>query len=126
MKPETVDLIDKSRQTLANARTIRAAGVPEVAAREAYMAAFHAAQAFLFERNGRTPKTHAGVHGTFGRIAKDDPRLGPELGRFLPDAYTYKEIADYAPKRTVTAADAVEAIEQAERFLATVEAALTG
>ena len=40
--------------------------MPEVAAREAYMASFHAAQACLFERDGRAPKTHSGVHAAFG------------------------------------------------------------
>lgn len=60
MRPETRDLLGKSRRTLANARTNLAAGIAEIAAREACMAIFHAAQALLFERGGRTPKTHGG------------------------------------------------------------------
>src|SRR5690348_15234721 len=72
---------------LSYARTILDAGVAPVAAGEAYMAAFHAAQALIFERQGDVPRTHSGVHGAFGRLAKDEPRLGPRYGKLLPDAY---------------------------------------
>jgi uncharacterized protein (UPF0332 family) len=57
--------------------------MPEVAAREAYMAAFHAAQACLFERDGRAPKTHSGVHAAFGLLAAGEAGLGRRLGSFL-------------------------------------------
>jgi uncharacterized protein (UPF0332 family) len=60
-----------------------AAGMPEVAAREAHMAAFHAAQACLFERDGRAPKTHSGVHAAFGLLAAGEAGLGRRLGRRL-------------------------------------------
>lgn len=66
------------------------------------------------------------MHGAFGLIAKNDPRLGPELGRFLSDAFDLKQTADYAPKRKVGPAEAAATIEAAERFLTAVEAALTG
>jgi uncharacterized protein (UPF0332 family) len=99
------------------------AGVPDVAAREAYMASFHAAQALIFERQGKSPRTHSGVHGAFGRLAKAEPGLGRASGKFLPNAYELKDIADYSTDRTVEA-DEAEAIRDAAEFLAAVEAVL--
>jgi uncharacterized protein (UPF0332 family) len=61
--------LTKARKSLAEARLILAAGVPETAGRLAYMTAFDAARAILFERSGSVPKTHGGIHGAFGRIA---------------------------------------------------------
>ncbi len=43
MTPVTADLLERAAASLDKARRILAAGVPDVAAREAYMAAFHAA-----------------------------------------------------------------------------------
>ena len=124
MMPETRDLLAKAGTALGNARAILAIEVAEIAAREAYMTAFHAAQALLFERNGAVPKTHSGVHGAFGRIAKAEPAIGRDLSRFLADAFSKKQIADYATNRTIDLAEAGEAIEQAAKFLATIEAVL--
>ena len=88
------------------------------------MAAFHAAQATIFERTGRVVKTHKGVHSTFAQIVKDDPLLGAELGRFLMNAYTYKDAADYRPRDTTTPAKAEEAIAGARHLVERVKAAL--
>jgi uncharacterized protein (UPF0332 family) len=100
------------------------AGVPDVAAREAYMASFHAAQAFLFERRGKVPRTHSGVHSVFGQLAKGEPGLGRMFGRFLPNAYELKDIADYRTDRTVEPEQADAALRDAAEFLAAVVAVL--
>jgi len=102
------------------------AGVAPVAAREAYMVAFHAAQAALLDRRGDVPRTHSGVHGEFGRLAKEEPRLGRDLSRFLSKAYELKDIADYGVGSTIEASMAQAAIHDAERFLAAVELLLSG
>jgi uncharacterized protein (UPF0332 family) len=52
---------------LTRARAIFAAAIPEDAARDAYLAAFHAAQALIAERTGKSAKTHRGVHIAFAR-----------------------------------------------------------
>ena len=46
---------------------------PDEAGRAAYLAAFHAAQALIFERTDNSPKTHSGVHGQFARLTRDLP-----------------------------------------------------
>jgi hypothetical protein len=50
--PEAKEHFDKARQCLTRARTILAAGIGEDAGRNAYLAAFHAAQALIAERPG--------------------------------------------------------------------------
>src|SRR5882672_12208502 len=65
------------------------------AGRNAYLAAFHAAQAFIFERTGRVAKTHQGVRVEFNRLAKGEMRIDRERQRFLAQAYNLKSVADY-------------------------------
>jgi uncharacterized protein (UPF0332 family) len=116
--------LEKARWHLANARTIAAQNIPEVAAREAYYAAFHAAQAYLFEGTGKIAKTHTGVHGEFSRLAKDDPHIDRSLLPFLGAAYEYKSISDYevGPLAQVYIDDALDTIERASIFISCIEA----
>jgi uncharacterized protein (UPF0332 family) len=68
-------------------------------------------------------KTHNGVQAEFGRLIKDDPRLGTEFRAFLGRAYNLKAIADYetGPDAKVSHAQAMEAIAAARRFLETLQ-----
>jgi uncharacterized protein (UPF0332 family) len=70
MKAEAADYLTKARATLADARRIAAVLLPHVAAREAYLAVFHAAQAYIFERTGKVAKTHRGVRSEFTRLSR--------------------------------------------------------
>ena len=119
MKPEAAQYLDKARQALKEARAVAAIELAEAAGRAAYLAAFHAAHALIFELNGKVPKTHRGVHTQFSRLAKDIPKLGTELSRFLSRAYDFKAVADYeiGPDATVPLAEAISATEAAENFI---------
>ena len=119
MTPEAADHLEKAHRCLARARTILAADIYDVAAREAYLAAFHAAQALIAERAGRAVKTHRGVHVQFARLTKNEPRLDIELRQFLPRSYDMKATADYGldPGIGVTSEQAVWAINTADRFI---------
>jgi len=77
--PEAKEHFDKARQRLTRARTILAAGVGEDAGRNAYLAAFHAAQALIAERIGKDAKTHKGVHAQFA-----DEKRAPARSRAAP------------------------------------------
>jgi len=107
---------------------MRGIALYDEAGRAAYLAAFHAAQAFIFERTGRFPKTHQGVRGQFGGLARGDTRIDISLRRFLTDGYDLKSVADYGigDDATVSAEDADEAIETANRFVACLEILLSG
>jgi len=94
MKPETADYLGKAHATLADATKIATLPLPHVAAREAYLAVFHAAQAYIFEHTGMAAKTHRGVRSEFTRLARREPRIGRNLIIFLGAAYRFKTITD--------------------------------
>jgi uncharacterized protein (UPF0332 family) len=95
MKPEARHYLARARQDLSDARQIIAIALANVAARSAYYAGFHAAEAFIFEKTGRVAKTHRGVRTEFARLTKDDPRVAKTMTEFLAQANRYKEIGDY-------------------------------
>ena len=61
MSPEAGRYLDKARKLLADGETMLAVGLNEAAGRNAYLAGFHAAQAFLFDGVGKVFKSHHGV-----------------------------------------------------------------
>ncbi len=120
MKPETADYLAKARATLADAQMIAALPLPHIAARETYLAVFHAAQAYIFEQSGKVAKTHRGVRSEFARLARTEPLIGRDLVTFLGAAYQFKTRADYAIGSTaapITDAEATAAIATTARFI---------
>ena len=95
MKQQSSAYLDKARELLGQAEAILHMGLNDAAGRTAYLAGFHAAQALIFETNGRIHKSHSGVHGEFARLVKDDPRVDGQLRAFLGRTYNLKAIADY-------------------------------
>ena len=118
MTPETGDFLRKASQCLANSDAILAIPIPDVAAREAYLAGYHAAEAFIFAHTGRTVKTHKGLRSEFARLTRSDPSLR-EFSGFLARAYELKSIADYGvdPEIHVSVEDAGTARDIARRFI---------
>jgi uncharacterized protein (UPF0332 family) len=124
MKPESGRIPAKARKTLDDGKAVLAIQLWELAAREAYMAAFTAARAYLYETAGATPKTHAGVRLLFGKAVQSDPALGRDLAQFLTTAYEFKDTADYSTMRTVAEADARRAMTEAESFVGKIASIL--
>jgi uncharacterized protein (UPF0332 family) len=124
--PEAIQYLRKARRCLASSRTILAAGIPDVAAREAYLAGFHSAEAFVFEKTGKAAKTHRGLRSEFARATGQLPELR-QFARFLARAYELRSIADYGvdPETTVSPNEAQEAIELAEKFVEAIASQLT-
>jgi uncharacterized protein (UPF0332 family) len=56
MTPEAAQFLEKSRDDLNDARKISSIGLAHVAARSAYYAAFHAAEALIIERTAKLRK----------------------------------------------------------------------
>ncbi len=102
-------------------------GLHDAAGRTAYIAGYHAAQAFLFERLGKAFKSHNGVQTEFLRLTKDDARVDAELRLFLSRTYNLKAIADYetGPGAGVSQERATAAVENGKKFVAHVGAFLT-
>ena len=95
MTPEADRFLRKARRHLARANIMLGVNLHEDAGRAAYLASFHAAQAFIFEGIGKVFKTHKGVQSEFLRLTRDDSRFGSEFRVFLSQAYNLKAIADY-------------------------------
>jgi uncharacterized protein (UPF0332 family) len=87
------------------------------AGRSAYMAAYHAAQAFIAERTGTVPKTHSGTRSEFTRLAQTEPKLPRALSSFLGRAYELKAFADYSQTAPVGPEAAKEALDEAAHFI---------
>jgi len=118
VKPETEGFLDKARAFLLKAQDALEHW-PDEAGRAAYLAAFHAAQALVFEKTGTVAKTHSGVRGQFGQLVKDEPGCDAELRSFLGRAYNFKAIADYetGPGAEIPPERAVWGIQTARRFV---------
>ncbi|HEX3883912.1 MAG TPA: HEPN domain-containing protein [Stellaceae bacterium] len=125
MNPEVGEHLDKAKDCLKRARVILDAGIGEDAGRNAYLAAFHAAQAFIIARRGRVARTHRGVHVLFHELTASDPALG-DLAAFLSRAYELKATADYevGADADVPLDEASAAIASAEQFVARIILAL--
>jgi uncharacterized protein (UPF0332 family) len=117
--------LERARTCLAEARTLRDAGLPYGAASRAYYAVFHGAQALLFS-TGIEPRTHRGVIGLIGDHFVKPGALTPEMGRLLSRMQRDREDADYLTGAVFTTTEAQEMVAGAERFLAAVEALLRG
>jgi uncharacterized protein (UPF0332 family) len=89
------------------------------AGRTAYLAGFHAAQAFIFETTQKVFKSHKGVQTEFLRLTKNDPRFTADQRIFLSQTYNLKAIADYetGPGSEVSAERAKRAVDAGKQFV---------
>jgi uncharacterized protein (UPF0332 family) len=117
--------IVKARESLKFARYALAGEYTEEAGRSAYMAAYHAAVAFIVARGSKSPKTHSGARSEFARLARDEPRISREQVSLLGWSYELKNVADYEQEATVSLNEAERAIDEALRLVETI-AALIG
>jgi uncharacterized protein (UPF0332 family) len=117
--PEASRFLDKARKLLEHATTMLSVGLNEDAGRTAYLAGFHAAQAFIFETTQKVFKSHKGVQTEFLRLTKDDPRFTADQRIFLSQTYNLKAIADYesGPGSEISAERAARAVAAGKLFV---------
>ena len=122
MSPEVAGYLAKAWEDLDEARQIAAIGLAKAAARSAYYAAFHTAEALIFQRTGKIAKTHSGVRSEFARLAKEGGDLDRAHVALLGEAYKYKEIGDYGigPDAVVELSDAQALVSKAQAMIAAV------
>jgi uncharacterized protein (UPF0332 family) len=91
----------------------------DASGRTAYLAAYHAAQALIFERIGKVLKTHNRVQSEFLRLTRGETLIDPALRGFLSSSYILKAIADYDtdPSNEIPPVRALEAIAMGRRFI---------
>ncbi|MDR3448666.1 MAG: HEPN domain-containing protein [Alphaproteobacteria bacterium] len=121
MKGESALYLDKARRLAAVAARLVADRYADDAGRDAYLAVYHAAQAFVFEHAGHAAKTHNGVHTKFAELAQNEPRLD-DVKIFLPQAYALKAITDYelGEDAALPLERARAAVEKAGQFVARI------
>lgn len=114
-QPETGAYLAKAHQALKEARIVADNDLAEAAGRAAYLAAYNAAQAYIFERSGKIAKSHNGVRSEFARLAREEPRIDRRFVTFLARAYNLKATADYAigADGRISLSEAAQAIESA-------------
>ncbi len=97
----------------------------DAAGRNAYLAGFHAVQALIFERTGRSPKTHTGVQAEFLKLTKDEENIG-NLRGFLSRAYNLRALADSetGPGSEISLERATQAVAEGGSFVAYLESHL--
>jgi uncharacterized protein (UPF0332 family) len=124
LTPEAGYFLAKAGRLLLDAEVMLEAKLYDSAGRTAYLAAFHAAQALITERTGRSVKTHRGVHAQLHRLIKDEQNIDAPLRAFLSYAYNLKSMADYetGPGSEVSAAVANSAVATGKRFVAAMAA----
>jgi uncharacterized protein (UPF0332 family) len=117
--PESKRALEKARSCLMKAKIIFNTGLGDEAGRGAYLAAFHAARAFIFEITRKPIKSHNGVQTLFHELARKNPAIPTEFLPFLSRAYHLKAVADYEEGEgaTVPLDKAADAIETASRFV---------
>ena len=119
MTPDAAAFFEKAHKLLREADVMLGAGLNDAAGRNAYLASFHAAQALILVREGKTHKTHNGVQTEFLRITKDDSRVGDDMRRFLSRSYNLKAIADYetGPGSEIDPERARDAVAMSKAFV---------
>jgi hypothetical protein len=91
LTPETGYFLEKARRLLHDGEVMLEATLYDSAGRTAYLAGFHAAQALIVERTGRSAKTHRGVQAQLHRLAKDEATIDVPL-RTLSKLRLFSEI----------------------------------
>ena len=112
---------ERARRNLASGHLLFANNFMEEAGRAAYLAAFHAAQAFTISLTGNEPKTHRGARTEFLRLTRDDRRVEPRFGIFLAKSYEYKTMADYEGSSPIDPEDAAAALATAAEMVDALE-----
>jgi uncharacterized protein (UPF0332 family) len=124
--PEAACFLVKARDRLLKAQEMLE-NWPDEAGRASYLAAFHAAQALIFESTGRVVRPRAEVQAQFGRLVRKNSERDAGLPLFLGRAYNLKVIADDAaePGLDIAPDHAALFVEQAGRIVEFVAWSLT-
>lgn len=126
MTPEAARFLQNAEKHLERGYVMSGVHLNDDAARAAYLAAFHAAQAVIFEWTGKVAKTHRGVQNEFLRLTKDDLRFTPDQRIFLSQAYNFKAVADYETGPSeLSAEQSIAALERGRGFVDAVRRVLT-
>jgi uncharacterized protein (UPF0332 family) len=116
-------LLAKAQRALLSAKELHASNDPDGACNRAYYAMFDAARAALLSIKApvlpETIKTHAGLNRTFALHIVKQGLFPADIGKALQQIEELRLIADY-DGNPLEKADAANAVEKAEMFVAEV------
>jgi hypothetical protein len=113
-------LIEKARRALSDAELLLENGSAEATINRAYYAVFSATRAALLTKE-ETPSTHAGLIRRFGYHFVRTEKVSEEVGGILTTAESMRGKADYNVFSDFDRSEAVQLVEEAERFVNAVE-----
>ena len=116
MTEDQQELLEQATDSIGAARLLLEGGYPGYAAARAYYAMFYAAEALL-EGEGVSFSKHSAVIAAFGRVFAHSGKVPAEFHRFLIEAQDIRQTGDYGERNAVTAEQAREQVQRAERFL---------
>lgn len=120
MTEDQLDLLLKSRDSIAAAQLLVNGGYPEYAAVRSYFAMFYIAEAFL-EGESLSFSKHSAVISAFGRLFAHTGKVPVEFHRYLMEAQELRHSCDYDVRCGVTLEQAQQQIRRAEDFLKIAE-----
>ena len=113
-------LLEDAHRSLEAARLLVQGGYPGYAAARAYDTMFYVAEALL-EGEGLSFSKHSAVIAAFGRHFARTGKVPAEFHKHLLVAQELRHSGDYGHDESITAEQAPEQIERAERFLAVAD-----
>lgn len=117
-------LLQKAKESLAAARSLRRDGYTDFAASRAYYAMFYVAEALLAVL-GQSYRKHSAIIGAFGREYAKPGKLAPKFHQWLIAAQNYRNVGDYGIEAHVSEADVESVCSWAQEFIEAAEACLS-
>ena len=114
-REEIEALMGLAEENLKLARLEFEHGFPRAVVSKAYFVFLDMARAALLSR-GIIARTHGGCVAEFGRAFVNTGEVSADYGRWFNRALRTRQEADYEALKSFTAEEALEAMEQAQRF----------
>lgn len=120
MNKEIKGFIDKAKRSLKAAKEMFNGNYFEFATSRGYYAMFYAAEAVLLSQKLSFSK-HSGVISAFGQYFVKTGIFPKELHNWFRTAFDKRNIGDYSSDVSINSKEAKEVLDQAEKFINTIE-----
>lgn len=121
MKDHTAKALARSKLALSKARRLLELEMFDLAGRQAYIASLTAARALIYERTGKSSKTHKGVKSVMHQMVREGLPIDRALLVALEYGFELKNTADYGDSESISVAEADRARQLAQQFITRVE-----
>jgi uncharacterized protein (UPF0332 family) len=117
--------LECARDTLHDANVLKEnGGSPASIVNRAYYSVFYAALALLVTVNVE-PTKHSGVLAKFDEFFIREKIFPKEMSQIIHHAFDMRQAADYQKSKVITFEQALEVLDSAQEFIATIEEKLS-